>query len=202
MDAAPTGPPATTHQPNRPLTLETVLKEKDKGLSQREIASKYGVDRSAVRWLIEKHREEKQEVSEFKTYRADILANIQSKALTLQTKVMESLLKDGLPDSLTPHQKTGLLAVLVNVNGNAYDKERLETGQSTQNHSIVAKMLSSAVSDIYKPLKSKGTESTAPQSGAVDREQESGSTTYREEQQEHVPCQDSEAGGPGGQGEK
>ncbi|MFK5281892.1 hypothetical protein ACI3PL_20280, partial [Lacticaseibacillus paracasei] len=36
------------------------------------------------------------------------------------------------------------------VSGTAFDKERLERGQSTQNHSIMTRMLHSSVDNAYK----------------------------------------------------
>ena len=92
-------------------------------------------------------------VEEFKKTRPDVLARIQAKSLDAQERIIDTL-DDGLVAALKPGQKTGLLIALNTINGTAFDKERLERGQSTQNHSIVAKMLSSALSDIYKPVRS------------------------------------------------
>lgn len=180
---------------------EQILNGLNAGQSQRQVAAKLGIAHSSISEWLDSLDQQKQQLSRYRSNRADALSQIQSKALTLQSKVLDSLLEDGLLASATPSQKAGLMQSLNIVIGTSYDKERLETGQSTQNHSIVAKMLSSAVSDIYKPLKSKGTESTAPQSGAGSQVQDSSGTTYVETQQEHVPCQDPEAGDPGGMGE-
>lgn len=200
MDAASTEPPAIASPKSRRRTKltkveqhqEQILKGLAAGKSQRQVAAEIGCSPSLICEWLDTLDQQKQEISRFRTSRVDALTNIQGKALTLQGKIMDSLMRDGLPDALTPHQKTGLLSVLVNVNGNAYDKERLETGQSTQNHSIVAKMLSSAVSDIYKPAKDKASGVPAPQQGAGSSEGE---------QVAPQAAADSEAGGPGGTGE-
>lgn len=191
MDTASPEPlPIPTQQPKSSITIETVLREQDRGLSQRDIAAKHGVHRSAVRWLIEKHREEKQEVSEFKSHRADILAQLQSKSIALQTQLIDELREDGNRTALTASQKTGLLIALNSINGTAYDKERLETGQSTQNISAVSRMIDSAVSDMYKPLRNKGVVGSAPHEGASGHSD--GEATG--------PAGEGEAGGPGGTG--
>lgn len=203
MDAAPTGPPSATLPTIRTQTKrqrKAIVDLAKKGLNSVQIAKATGLHSSTIRRFLEKIQPESQAVTEFRSGRAEVLATLQAKNLTIQEKLLERLEDDGLLATLTPGQISGLMFALNTQHGTLYDKERLETGQSTQNHSIVARMLSSAVSDIYKPLKSKGTESTAPQSGAGSQEADGGSTTYGETQQEHVPCQDSEAGDPGGRG--
>lgn len=173
-----------------------ILTQLQQGKTQREIARSLGVHNSAIsRWL-DTLDQEKQELSRYRSSRADALSQIQSKALTLQAKVLDSLLEDGLLASATPAQKSGLMQSLNIVIGTSYDKERLETGQSTQNTSIVSRMIDSAVSEMYKPLKDKGTGHTAPQSGAGSQ--------VGEASQAEAPDQlaDLDAGGPGGTGGK
>lgn len=199
MDTASPEPLSTPTRRKAPRTRlnnqrNKILTQLQQGKSQAEIADALGVHRSSIsRWL-DTLDQEKQELSRYRSSRADALSQIQSKALTVQAQVLDSLM-DGLPPDTTLSQKAGLMQSLNIVIGTSYDKERLETGQSTQNHSIVAKMLSSAVSDIYKPLKSKGTESTAPQSGAGSQEADTSTA-------EALPMSaDGEAGDPRGRGE-
>lgn len=195
MDAAPTGPPATSRKRSIRSKVNNqrnkILTQLEAGKTQSQIAQSLGVHRSSIsRWL-DTLDQEKQELSRFRSTRTDALSQIQSKALTVQSQILDSLM-EGLPIDATLSQKAGLLQSLNIVIGTSYDKERLETGQSTQNHSIVAKMLSSAVSDIYKPLKDKQSGVPAPQQGAGSDEAEAGRPTA---------AADSEAGGPGGTGE-
>lgn len=121
------------------------------GLSTYQIAKVVGVNQSTIHRFLEKIKPETHAVSAFRSNRAEVLATLQAKNLTVQEKLLEKLEDDGLLAALTPAQISGLMFALNTQHGTLYDKERLETGQSTQNHSIVAKMLSSAVSDIYKP---------------------------------------------------
>lgn len=103
-----------------------------------------------------------------------MLATLQAKNLTIQERLLERLGEDGLLAALTPAQITGMMFALNTQHGTLYDKERLETGQSTANHSLVTQILQSTVRDIYKPMKSKGSRDHAPQEGAgVQGEQES-----------------------------
>jgi IS30 family transposase len=196
MDAASTEPPATSRtrssRTRTKLPVKTVTDLANKGLDSVQIGKVVGAHSSTIRRFLDKIKPESQAVSEFKSGRADVLATLQAKNLTIQEKLLEKLEDDGLLATLTPSQISGLMFALNTQHGTLYDKERLETGQSTQNHSIVAKMLSSAVSDIYKPLKDKQSVVPAPQKGAGSSEAE---------QVAPQAVADSEAGGPGGTGE-
>lgn len=166
-----------------------ILTQLNQGKSQREIARSLGVHNSAIsRWL-DTLDQEKQDLSRFRSSRTDALSQIQSKALTLQAQVLDSLM-DGLPPDTTLSQKAGLMQSLNIVIGTSYDKERLETGQSTQNISAVSRMIDSAVSDMYKPLRNKGAVGSAPHEGAIGHID--GEAT--------VSAGEGEAGGPGGTG--
>lgn len=137
----------------RKLDQKKVLDMHARGFSAPEIAQQQGVAHSTVWRFLERMKPEIGAVEEFKKTRPDVLARIQAKSLDAQERIIDTL-DDGLVAALKPGQKTGLLIALNTINGTAFDKERLERGQSTQNHSIVAKMLSSALSDIYKPVRS------------------------------------------------
>lgn len=150
MDTPSTVDPIPAQRPKHRLTIDDVRKAKQRGLSQRKLAAQHGVSRSAIRWLIDKHREEKHDVSEFKVQRADILAQLQSKSIALQAELIEDLRQDRLLGSLTPAQKGNLLHSLVVVSGTAFDKERLERGQSTANISTISRMVDARVSNLYK----------------------------------------------------
>lgn len=172
MDAAPTGPPATSRssRSKAPADLDRLKAQHSKGKTTRELGQEYGVAHTTIQRWLDQHAQQQRGVQQYKANRADILARVQSKSIMLQEELIEDLLRDRLSGALKAHQKTGLLIALNTIHGTLYDKERLETGQSTQNHSIVAKMLSSAVSDIYKPLTNKESVVPAPQQGAGSSE--------------------------------
>jgi hypothetical protein len=83
--------------------------------------------------------------------------------LDTQERIVDSLKDNGVLVALTPHQKTGLLSVLSAQMGTAYDKERLERGQSTQNVSLVGRMMESAMNRLSRDA---STEPDEGQSGA------------------------------------
>lgn len=137
----------------RKLDQKKVLDMHARGFSAPEIAQQQGVAHSTVWRFLERMKPEIGAIEEFKKTRPEVLARIQAKSLDAQERIIDTL-DDGLVGALKPGQKTGLLIALNTINGTAFDKERLERGQSTANHSIVTKMLSSALSDIYKPVRS------------------------------------------------
>ncbi len=199
MDAAPTGPPATSRtrssRTRTKLPVKTVTDLSSKGLDSVQIGKIVGAHPSTIRRFLDKIKPEYQAVAEFRSGRADVLATLQAKNLTIQERLLERLGEDGLLDTLTPSQISGLVFALNTQHGTLYDKERIETGQSTQNISVVSRMIDSAVQGIYKPLGNKGSMVPAPQQGA-------GSGSDGEAAQVGTQAAaDSEAGGPGGTGE-
>jgi hypothetical protein len=131
------------------LDEDTVTALHKAGVPTQAIANQQGVARSTIARFLDRTSEESQYVEAFKQHRADVLSRIQLKALTVQEAILEDL-KDGNVAALTPFQKGSLLQTLVTVNGNAFDKERLERGQSTQNISTISRMVDGQVSTLYK----------------------------------------------------
>lgn len=120
------------------------------GVPLAEIAKEQGVAYSTVNRFIQRTSLEAQNVEAFKTHRADILARVQMGALSLQEQIIADLSRDGILETLTPGQKASIAHTMSVVHGTAFDKERLERGQSTQNHSIMTKMLHSSVDSAMK----------------------------------------------------
>ena len=169
MDAAAPAParPKRRTKLTKPDRFRTqILTGLEQGQSQRSLAKKYGMSHSLISAWLDTLDQEKQELGRYRSSRVDALSQIQSKALTLQAKLLDGLLQDGLPNEVTLSQKAGLMQSLNIIIGTSYDKERLESGQSTANHSIVSRMIDSAVQDIYKPLNKSTVRSNAPQEGA------------------------------------
>lgn len=200
MDAAslepPASPPATPRKRRTKLTKieqhqAQILKGLEAGKSQRQVAAELGISHSSISTWLDTVEQSRRELSRFRSSRADVLASLQARSISFQHQLIADLEEDRLRNALTPSQKAGLLHTLTVVSGTAYDKERIETGQSTQNISVVSRMIDSAVQDIYKPMINKDSTGTAPQEGAVgsEQEQESGATPA-----------DSDDGGPGGTG--
>ena len=126
-----------------------------RGLTNQEIADSHGITQSAVWRFLNRSKLEQQAVESFKANRADIYTSFQAKCLDLQTKIIESFGKDGVVEALKTQEKASMLFALNASHGTSYDKERLERGLSTENHSIVSKLLDARVQARYKPAKDK-----------------------------------------------
>ena len=133
----------------RKLNVKKVQELTSLGMSDADIARHQGVNQSSVsRWLA-KTRDYANDINRFKTDRSSIFARVQAKALALQEQIIDGL--DGVTGALSPSQKSGLLFAMNAVLGTNYDKERLETGQSTSNQSIMTTMLGNSVKSLYAP---------------------------------------------------
>ena len=129
------------------------LQQKERGLSNQEIAKSHGVDQSTVWRFLHRTKPEIQALAEFQARRSDLLDLLQGKCLDLQAKILDSINEEGIIASLKQSEKTGLLMALNATHGTSYDKSRLERGLSTENHSIVSKLLDARVQARYKPGK-------------------------------------------------
>ena len=137
----------------RTVNRTRALAQRDRGLSIPEIAKSQGVNQSTIWRFLQRTKPEIQAVESFKAHRADIYTSFQAKCLDLQTKIIESLEGDGVIGALKVSEKSSLLFALNATHGTSYDKERLERGLSTENHSIVSKLLDARVQARYKPAK-------------------------------------------------
>lgn len=129
---------------------DQIIKAYNAGKSLHQIGREVGVASTTIGRFLDRIADEKQQIAQFRTSRVDVLSSIQSRALAVQSKILDDLGRDGFLDSLTPKEKANMLPALVIANGNAYDKERLETGQSTQNISTLSRMIDQQVSTLYK----------------------------------------------------
>jgi predicted transcriptional regulator len=103
------------------IPIERLLQLKGKNLTDQEVATILGCNRSNVSRRLKQHAPRLQRIDNYKKYRADILVDLQIKALD---NVTDAKLKDSSATQLI----TGM-AIL-------YDKERIERGLSTSNLSI------------------------------------------------------------------
>ena len=139
------------------LDREKVKRLHAKGLSSAEIAPIVGVHQSTVWRYLDSIDAEKIELNKYKIHRADVFAGLQGKALSLQHKLIEHLQTDGVLEALSDGAKVQLANSINNVFGTAYDKERLERRQSTQNQSMMHRILGAAFDRVHNPLNDKGT---------------------------------------------
>ena len=146
-------PSERTKRNARKMDRAKVVALAKQGMSTLDIAQHQKVAPSTVFRFLQQSKPERQAVEQFKAGRADVLARLQAKSLDAQERILDTL-DDGVISALTPSQKTGLLMALNAQHGTSFDKERLERGQSTSNHSIMSAMLGHAVKTLYttKPV--------------------------------------------------
>lgn len=140
----------------RKLDRQKVLALHEQGLSIVDIAKHQQVDRSAVWRFLHSTEPERRALEQFKQNRADVFAKLQAKNLDVQERILDTL-DEGVVNALTPHQKTGLLMSLNSQFGTIYDKERLETGKSTENVSMLTRMLESAQDQVFRNRRDRPT---------------------------------------------
>ena len=132
----------------RKVNPQRALELHRKGMNNAEIARSMGVNTSTIYRFLQNTSAEVQAVKQYREGRADALAKVQAMALDVQTRLLAGL-DDGVLAALTPSQKSGLLLSVNTVYGTLYDKERLETGKSTQNHSLIARMMGDALDSAH-----------------------------------------------------
>lgn len=154
-DQATVSPPIKRKRKRDKLDEAQVIRLAKLGLNTVEIGQHQGVSPSTVWRFLESIKANGQQISTFKAQRADVFAGLSLEALDVQARIIRTL-DDGVLATMKPGEKTGLLMALNAVNGTIYDKERLERGQSTENHSIMHKILGSAFDGVHNPLIDKG----------------------------------------------
>ena len=148
---------------NRKLNPVKVQELASLGVSQADIAQHQGVAQPSVWEFLHRTQTETTMIDRFRENRPRLLAKIQAKSLALQERILDSFEREGVLDLLTSQQKSGLLFATNAVMGTNYDKERLETGQSTSNQSIMTTMLGTSVKGLYAPAPPKPAKSTRRQ---------------------------------------
>ena len=138
---------------NRKLNEKRVKQLAAEGFSTYEIARSQGVNQSNVARFLAAHSIQKKETEAYKINRADLLAHTGSRIHALIASVAESIeadVQNGVVGALAPDCKGKLARDLSVIKGVLFDKERLERGQSTQNVSLIGKMMGSALDSAYK----------------------------------------------------
>jgi hypothetical protein len=146
---SPGMPVKTRRRSARKLDDQKVLALARAGVPAVDIAKHQGVQRTTVWRFLQQHKESISRVEIFKANRADLLADLQGDAMDLQKRIIATF-DDGMLSALKPGEKTGLLMALNATHGTTFDKERLERGQSTQNVSLIGKMMGSALDSAHK----------------------------------------------------
>ncbi len=147
--ATNTGPDRRKRRDARKIDREKVLELRGQGLAVTDIATHQGVAPSTIWRFLDRTKAQQEALEQFKTGRADVFAQVQAKSLHVQNRILDSLEIDGVLEALTPHQKSGLLHSVNTVFGTAYDKERLERGQSTSNLAVMGRIMGQAHQSLW-----------------------------------------------------
>ena len=141
-----TSPPTTSLLTSKSRKLDTVKARalREKGLPITDIAAATGVTPSTVWRFLQSTDQETQALKQYVSGRVEAFQKLQAKGLDLQHRIIDSF-SDGILAAMKPHEKTNLLQSVNTVIGTIYDKERLESGKSTSNIGIVAKMMGDAL---------------------------------------------------------
>lgn len=138
---------------NRKIKPEKVLKLTEAGLNTYEVAKVVGVNHSSVQRFLEAWQVQKKETEAYKLNRAELLSYTGSKFNAVASRIADQLQDDidnGITAALDPDVKAKLARDVSVIMGVVFDKERLERGQSTQNHSLITKMMGPALKDAGK----------------------------------------------------
>ena len=149
-----------TQRNARKLDRTKAVELAEQGLSTADIAQHQGVAPSTVFRFLQQTKSERYALKVFKKERGDVFARLAAKSLNLQEAIVDSL-DESVVSALKPHEKGSLLHALNIQAETLYDKERLERGQSTENLSIFAKLLTTAEGELGRPNNSQRSKSQA-----------------------------------------
>src|SRR4029077_5065139 len=139
-----------TQRKPRKLDRAKVIELAEQGLKTVDIAKHQGVAPSTIFRFLQHTEPDRQALEVFKKDRGDVFARLSMKSLGLQDKILETF-DERIIAALKPHEKGSLLHALNIQAGTLYDKERLERGQSTQNLSILGKLITAAEASLGTP---------------------------------------------------
>ena len=145
----------------RKLDRAKVLELAEQGLKTADIAKHQGVAPSTIFRFLEQTMPERQALEVFKKERGDVFARLAAKSLDLQERVVDTY-DERLIAALKPHEKGALIHALNIQAGTLYDKERLERGKSTQNLSVLGKLITTAESSLGGPKAEPATTESVP----------------------------------------
>lgn len=158
MDQArpnPTPKPARKRRRQK-LDEAKALRLSQLGLGVNEIAQHQGVHHSVISRFLKDNKARGQVIATYRAQRADVFADLGAHAVELQHRIVQQV-DDEVLASLSPKDKTSLLFALNAIGGTIYDKERLETGQSTANINLISRMMGAALQQAHQPTTDGGT---------------------------------------------
>lgn len=104
----------------------------EKKLTYTDIGKTVGCTEGYVRKVLKQAGEFRAEVKKFRDNRANHFATLQEKSIQALAKMLDWVIEQDM-STLSEAQKPKYIQAITNLMGVMYDKERLETGQSTSN---------------------------------------------------------------------
>lgn len=151
----------------RTVNRARLIEQHARGLSIPEIAKSQGVNQSTVWRFLQRTKPEIQALANFQAHRSTFLDQIHAQCVDVQSRILQTL-DDGVISALKANEKASLLFATNVVGGTSYDKSRLEKGLSTENHSIVSRMLDERVKSLYAPIKQPKQKQSCKQGAQVE----------------------------------
>lgn len=145
---SPPAPPRKRRSKYTRLNQDKAIELAKTGLGSTTIAAVLNVAPSTVWRFLQTIDLEQQQLKQYVSRRTEVFQVLQAKGLDLQTRLIDSF-DDGILGAMKPSEKSNLLHAVNTVVGTIYDKERLESGKSTQNVGIVARMMGDAFDSAY-----------------------------------------------------
>ena len=154
-------PTQRTKRTARKLDRKQAMQLAERGLTNPEIAKMTGVVSSTVYRFLSQSMPERHALEVFKKERGDVFARLAAKSLDLQERLVDTF-DESVVVALKAHEKGSLLHALNIQAGTLYDKERLERGQSTQNLSLLGRLVVTAEAGLGVPKKAEAENKTDP----------------------------------------
>jgi hypothetical protein len=116
----------------QPVDRAKVIQLYEQGNTKVDIAKIVGCTEGNVRRILKDSHEFRAQIKQFRENRADLLSDLQERSIQALAKLVDWFVEQDM-DSISDAQKPKYIQAITNLMGVMYDKERLETGQSTSN---------------------------------------------------------------------
>ena len=163
-------PTGRTQRTARKLDRVKAVELAGQGMSTADIAQHQGVAPSTVFRFLQQTKPDRYALEVFKKERRDVFARLAAKSLDLQDRIVDTF-DDRIITALKPHEKGPCSTRSTFKPGTLYDKERLERGQSTQNLSILGKLLVPPEENLGAPKAGPANITEGVQAGSANAEE-------------------------------
>jgi transposase len=122
---------------NKKIVIKSLV---DSGMSYRTVREVVGVSLGLITKIVKVFDSNKDLIAFYREHKLEFLQRAQGENLLLQQAIRDTLTEDEIR-KLTPDQKARWFAALGVDHGIKFDKERIQSDLSTDNVSVVVKMI-------------------------------------------------------------